>query len=794
MAQDPDKDVLDVKKDASQQSLSTKDVEELDKRKSLADIKSLVGHSAASSGRASPRGVDSQTSSRKPSRSPAVTRTASDDSETLGGKNKEIISEAEGPEDAIGVAQTSDAVVPVAVAAEGAQARDTAKRPPRLVLRDSVQKPLPSPTNKASPSATPRTPRQFLDLTEQTSPTPTLPSPVTKASPKATSSASADAQESPSVEKAPRQSSSSARGVAEKSGSRHGSTPSTPSTSKKFSPDEVQEHPMVQRLQTLKGSEPIATTEAEKVSPITSASIKGPADFDSFVQGGDTLKYTLTPEHVRDEPVSWIYPDRFRSETDFQKMDSSTRYPPPTPKSPKHPSSLDSRAGRSKPATAAATEDEGRTSLTSKRRSSSRPSPRNTSASNRSGLMAREPRVMTHSTRDFADFIRSTGPNKDAAIYPILANASQSSLHSLRSAHINGASGPGAKDDKDVPPVPPIPSRGKTKTPLQPRAPTTVGDSSELIDFIRAGPDQEGQHRIPRNVAPFRTTMDSDQFKDLSDRPSSERPGPSEVAPSVQSTASMNSFPTRTSTNSRSALLSNANQPGQSSQPSKPAAASKSVAFQDGDAGRRQYRNKDPYAFLLDDSEEDNDDEMLLSLPKSRGQEENIIDFLNKAEPPSSTEPPRPLIDPNSAQARAIISNARANAAAANAAKAANGGTTAGTASNGDGRAIPRGLGPKGYATTVGSQQSQIRSTVSSPGSKMTTRTAGSKTRAGGNFTNDLVDFLRTGPENEADSAPAPSVGRSSKPTTKADPKPRKKSSGMGLFSRPKKQTYMDMP
>jgi hypothetical protein len=38
--------------------------------------------------------------------------------------------------------------------------------------------------------------------------------------------------------------------------------------------------------------------------PLTSANIKGPEDFEMFVQSADTVKYTLTPENVRDDPVS----------------------------------------------------------------------------------------------------------------------------------------------------------------------------------------------------------------------------------------------------------------------------------------------------------------------------------------------------------------------------------------------------------------------------------------------------------------------------------------------------------
>jgi hypothetical protein len=50
----------------------------------------------------------------------------------------------------------------------------------------------------------------------------------------------------------------------------------------------------------------MAVTKQKESSPIplTSANIKGPEDFEMFVQGGDTVKYTLTPENVRGNSVS----------------------------------------------------------------------------------------------------------------------------------------------------------------------------------------------------------------------------------------------------------------------------------------------------------------------------------------------------------------------------------------------------------------------------------------------------------------------------------------------------------
>lgn len=64
----------------------------------------------------------------------------------------------------------------------------------------------------------------------------------------------------------------------------------------------VQEHPAISKMAS--SSRENKSTEPEAASALTSASIRGPEDFEMFVQGGDTVKYTLTPESVRGEPVS----------------------------------------------------------------------------------------------------------------------------------------------------------------------------------------------------------------------------------------------------------------------------------------------------------------------------------------------------------------------------------------------------------------------------------------------------------------------------------------------------------
>ncbi|KAK3082403.1 hypothetical protein LTR53_020404, partial [Teratosphaeriaceae sp. CCFEE 6253] len=55
-------------------------------------------------------------------------------------------------------------------------------------------------------------------------------------------------------------------------------------------------------MASLKRNERKPETPVDGDHALTSASIRGPEDFDMFVQGAETVKYTLTPETVRDRP------------------------------------------------------------------------------------------------------------------------------------------------------------------------------------------------------------------------------------------------------------------------------------------------------------------------------------------------------------------------------------------------------------------------------------------------------------------------------------------------------------
>lgn len=175
-------------------------------------------------------------------------------------------------------------------------------------------------------------------------------------------------------------------------------------------------------------------------------------------------------------------------------------------------------------------------------------------------------------------------------------------------------------------------SRGR----YQPReAAVDKGDNSDLIDFIRQGPPSSGisNHRIPRHVAPFRNTMDSDQMTGANGGRAVDANIP-EIRHSQASTnITDNSMPSiQSSVNSSSALLKKKNNGG--GMPSK--------MFDEDDMmpKRKQRRVRDPYAIDFSD-EEDEDEDLFTTTPKAPAkQEESLADFLRNYSPPPA--PPTP--------------------------------------------------------------------------------------------------------------------------------------------------------
>jgi hypothetical protein len=486
-----------------------------------------------------------------------------------------------------------------------------------------------------------------------------------------------------------------------------------------------------------------------------SSSFKRPSDesrrkdFDSLLKEGETVKYTLTPDGLRESDVSHssstpltcdsslpllILQQPFRpSSSNLNRASAlalSTAAIDRGPPSPRIISSSNGRRPSAHDIASAATSprpdvtkvtvisqptiqspqkkgyiprvSEFRKSFTP-RSLTSRPEPLNTNT-RKSGFLPREPRVMTDDTRDFADFMRSTKPTTEPTLVPLVRAPSDSSL-------INKAKAQAAQ-----------PNRPFSRQKLVPREPDVKGGGSDdLIDFIREGPPSAhglGEHRIPRTVAPFRSTADSADLKELGSFIHSGT-----TSTSITSKNSRLSLGANT-VNSNSSLLQNGR-----AAPSSSGSAMPPIV-------RKSRRVKDPYAIDSDD-----EDDYLTSLPSARShqQEESLADFLKNSEPPKANAP-APVVSMGNRQK---LNGSRSNA--------------------------PSVGGPVRSSSIANSMATSRMSKM-----KPEARAAGAtKSGFGGNgfhySTNDMADFLRSSGPVEA-YAVSPEVPLTKKPSKRGKP------------------------
>jgi len=363
-------------------------------------------------------------------------------------------------------------------------------------------------------------------------------------------------------------------------------------------------------------------------------------NFEELIQSDQTIQYTLTPESMRDlEPqfpsgrsitaVSPVVSVKTRKSEEARRNGSRSR------------SSSVPRNDARTPTAAPRSSGSGSHSITDGHQPNRNfapgagkhggvvprsipPVPSKPRAT--SGPQARDPRLARESLAEFAEFIRSTGPVGGSAASVAGAsgagrtrNAGSVSNMSIETGRLSTASNP-------------------NRPRLQPRGAAVdhKDDNSDLIDFIRRGPPSAtGNPRIPRTVAPFRTTMDSDQLSAaVGGRAVDAQLREAEFAGSQTSTnATESSVPpsVQSSINSHSALLSK----------------NKPVSYDTGDGDmpmpkRKTRRVRDPYAIDVSDEELEDDDEPT-PLPQKRVQtkEESLIDFLNNYAPP-----PEPTVQP----------------------------------------------------------------------------------------------------------------------------------------------------
>ncbi|KAK2074283.1 hypothetical protein P8C59_008503 [Phyllachora maydis] len=347
------------------------------------------------------------------------------------------------------------------------------------------------------------------------------------------------------------------------------------------------------------------------------------AHFEELILSDQTIQYTLTPQGMRDlvtptSPGALAVsgspggPAKLRKNSDTrQPSDRSRTASAHRPGDLQGSTSVTPSTGLSSHpvAVAMAPSEADGARLAS-------PSPRSTSlaqaTSSARDSQAGHARHPQEPMTDLGDFMRSTGPS--GVSYGAAAAPRQESSVDLSRASTTSSG---------------------TRTRLQARDASVDyrDNSADLIDFIRRGPPSgvPGNHRIPRTVAPFRTTMDSDQ--------------PAGVRSSATST-NVTDYSLQSSTNSQSALLGR-NKP-------LPGLGGRLTGIADDDdkgerpmPKRKTRRVRDPYAIDLSDEEDmdgdmDGDRDGANRRPAAAPKEESLAEFLRNVSPPPPLPPPPP--------------------------------------------------------------------------------------------------------------------------------------------------------
>ncbi|KAB5535106.1 hypothetical protein GE09DRAFT_350096 [Coniochaeta sp. 2T2.1] len=384
-------------------------------------------------------------------------------------------------------------------------------------------------------------------------------------------------------------------------------------------------------------------------------------NFEELIQSDETIQYTLTPESARDDPMNSIpvVQVRSRKSEDAHKGGDRSRS-----------SSVNQQNGVKR--STSVTRTPGINGLnshpvlaqgvsTASRGSGSAPRsvPPTANKARVNTPQARDARLPRESVADLADFIRSSGPPGEAPSGGI-ANGASAFARASGPAASRTVSGPLPMSKASIDSNRVSTSANPNRPRYQPReaAVDYKDDNSDLIDFIRRGPPTTVDNpRIPRTVAPFRTTMDSDQMaglvggkavdaqlRDLNDVRSSQATNITDSSmPSVQS-----------SINSSTGLLRGKAAPGQGQSPAFPRYGGADTNDDMPIPKRKTRRVRDPYAIDLSDDDEDMDKEedheqtprADRRVVKKQPQEESLADFLrNYVPPPEPAAPAKPLSD-----------------------------------------------------------------------------------------------------------------------------------------------------
>ena len=369
-------------------------------------------------------------------------------------------------------------------------------------------------------------------------------------------------------------------------------------------------------------------------------------DFEDLIKSDETVKYTLTPQNMREMEVCCVYTGTDDSSTDVFQTPESPRVQTHA-RSETQASLTGSLNGinglRANPINV--TEFAKGTSSFDTTRGPPQAPPKSPGVRSGRVVAPREPDAKDHNMRDFADFVRSTGP-ESVPTYMVRSASSGTLGTSKKERPSSSTSQAGPKKltkapsgtvPKQIytsaPPKPEVaPKRTGSKLQAREAIVTSSNTTAELADFLRSGPDaMDGARGVQRSGAHIQPIMTSNNFVN----------GRQAVGSGTSVASTQGSFApskmTQSSTNSRTGLLDTTNRV----QPSSPDAgrnngvpSPRSIDLSQGRA-RKQRRVKDPYAIESDD---END---RTQLPEEH-EEESLSDFLRNYTPPPavSTRPP----------------------------------------------------------------------------------------------------------------------------------------------------------
>ena len=365
-------------------------------------------------------------------------------------------------------------------------------------------------------------------------------------------------------------------------------------------------------------------------------------DFENLMKSDETVKYTLTPQNMREMEVCCVKAG----------INDCFTYVFQTPESPRYQTHTRSETQGS--LTGSLNGINGlRANPTNVTEFAKGPSSFETtrgplqalskSPGVRSGRVAapREADAKEHDMRDFADFIRSTGPDTvpTHTVRPVTSGSAKKERPSSSTSQVGPkklTKTPSMTSPKQSyispPPKPEVaPKRTASKLQAREAAVTNNNATADLADFLRSGPNgmnsPRGAQRPGAHIQPVTT----------SNGYVNERQA---VGSGTSVASTQNSFAaskmTQSSTNSRTGLLDTSNR----AQPSSPDAGRNNGApsprsIDPPGRARKQRRVRDPYAIESDD---ENDDALL---PPER-EEESLSDFLRNYTPPpaAATRPP----------------------------------------------------------------------------------------------------------------------------------------------------------